>query len=296
MTGVRPRADFWAITIESAKEAIRAYFAPLELLLERWMMQAPPESQAEKLAWLIGRGRFQEALPIARGVAAALDVHPDFGPSHPDTLTSQHIVAFLLDREGHTNEALSIARAVAAARGAHPDYGPSHPDTLTSQHLVASLLGKKDQFEEALVIAGIVAAARESHPALGPSHTDTLTSRVLLAYLLDKNARAEGRWRIKHADGTVEDDLIPESQAELLARLISQGRFGEALPIARSVAQALDSHPDFGPAHPDTLLAQKLVKYLVRREASGEDDEEDYVGSLASDAARVASAVVKRVS
>ena len=125
-------------------------------------------TQRLKAYILLGLGHSEEALPIARAVADAMEANPALGPSHPETLTSRYLVAGILVRLGHCEEALPIARAVADAEEASPVLGPSHPSTLASRLLVAQILGRLGHSEEALPIARAVADAIEANAALGP--------------------------------------------------------------------------------------------------------------------------------
>jgi hypothetical protein len=54
-------------------------------------------------------GGAEEALATARAVATALEAHPALGPSHPDTLKSWRLLAYLLDKTALTRPMVGYA-------------------------------------------------------------------------------------------------------------------------------------------------------------------------------------------
>ena len=187
-------------------------------------------------------GQFEVALRHAR---RAYDLRLRLlGPEHPDTLSSMHNLAFVLQKLGKFDEARTLnERALEIRRRV---LGPEHPDTLASMSISAIILngqGKSDEarrlFEQTLEIRRRV---------LGPEHRDTLSSMhnwAIMQGTLDEAVTLneqilEVRRRVL---GPEHPDTL-RSMNNLAIRLREQGKFDQAAQAAR--ASAGDQAPDSG--------------------------------------------------
>lgn len=181
-------------------------------------------------------GRQTEALMVAQDVVGKQEQHPDLGPVHPVTLSTQLFMVPILSSFGRSEEALCIAQNVTDKREKHPRIGPLHPSTLASRFLVAQILDKLGDSNQALPIAQDVATKAEHHPSLGPRHHSTIAGWFLVAEILDK-----------------------------------VGHRAEALPIAQEVVKRGERNPSLGPLHPSTLVSLRLVARILQ--TLGRDEE-----------------------
>jgi CRP-like cAMP-binding protein len=108
-------------------------------------------------------------------VNAALDLLAE----HPDTLSTEHRLGWLIGRQGRYSEAIDILNGVLGGR--RNVLGDDHPDTLTSRATLAWLAARQGRRAEAEALYRQVTADRTR--VLGVNHPDTAAVRAELAHL-----------------------------------------------------------------------------------------------------------------
>jgi serine/threonine protein kinase len=140
------------------------------------------------------------------------------GPDHPDTLTAQEDLAFLLvEGLGETQEATTLARATWEARSRV--LGPEHVKTLESLDTYCGGLTRLGRHAQAAKLRRQCLEGRRR--VLGEDHLETLQSMSNLAFDLG-----------------------------------SQGRYAEAEPIMQECLRLHLQAKALGPKHPGTLTAR----------------------------------------
>ncbi|MFH1077427.1 MAG: tetratricopeptide repeat protein, partial [Pseudomonadota bacterium] len=154
---------------------------------------------------LYNKGRYQEAIPIAKRVLAIYE--NAVGLEHPNVATSLNILGFLYDSIGDYAKAEPLhKRALAIWEKA---LGPEHPDVATSLNNLASLYYSIGDYAKAEPLYKRALAIREK--ALDPEHPDVAISLGNLAdlyYSLGDYAKAEPLY--KRALAICEKALGPE--------------------------------------------------------------------------------------
>ena len=198
--------------------------------------------------------------------AAAKMAHRDLelrelalGLKDPDTLSSVHNLAVVLDHQGKYTEAEQLS--LRALNGREIVLGMEHPDTLTSISHLAWVLGNRGKYDEA---ERLNRRALEGRKEWGPLLEDTLTSVNNLAGILTSRARyreaEELQRRALNGRHETLGPLHPETLTSIedLARILERrGNYAAAESLNR---QALEGRKEaLGRHHPDTLMSMSKL-------------------------------------
>ena len=198
-----------------------------------------------------------------------------FGPRHPDTLTSKNNLAFVLNRQGRYAEAEPLYHETLQLR--REVLGPRHPDTLTSMNNLAAVLNRQRRYAEAEpLFRETLQLLRE---VLGSLHPYTRTTQLNLTTNLaaqGKSAQAVALHR------QMEPHVIDWLGIELYGTGGDAARRGLVGSQAsyQDVAFTLAAAPNAGPEAAD-LAASTMVRfkglaveedaYLARMGRRGQD-------------------------
>jgi tetratricopeptide (TPR) repeat protein len=160
------------------------------------------------------------------------------GPEHPETLTSQSLLAVIFVETGRDAEGEKLQRETLAVRSRV--LGPEHPDTVHSMGRLAAVLSWQGRHAEAEKLEREALAIQSR--VFGPEHPDTLRLTNSLASIL-RSTGDEGRY----------------AEAETMQR--------EAIATERRV---------FGPEHPDTLNGMLNLGVILRRRGKHAEAEKVY--------------------
>jgi tetratricopeptide (TPR) repeat protein len=194
------------------------------------------------------------------------------GPEHPDTLSTQHMIADVLVYLGKPAEAAAEFGEVLAAR--RRVLGSEHPDTLNTWHNVAWVLTVQNRDAEAEAEFRQILAIQLRN--LGPDHRETLHIRDHAARTLapqGRPAEAEAEFRQILAIqlrilGPDHPDTVT-SRHGIGAALAAQGKPAEAEAEFR---QALVARLRvLGPRHPDTLTTRHSLGCALRDQGKTAD-------------------------
>jgi len=220
-----------------------------------------------------GRAVYSGARPLLeRGLAVREKV---LGPEHPDTATSLHNLAFLLQAQGDLAGARTLCERGLAIR--EKVLGPEHPDTAKSLNNLALVLqghgdpaGARPFFERALAICEKV---------LGPEHPNTAMSLHNLALVLRTQRDPAGaRPLFERALAISEKVLGPEhpdtatSLSNLALVLQAQGDVAGARPLLERALAIKEKM--LGPEDSYTALSLNHLALLLQ-------DQGDFAGALA---------------
>jgi non-specific serine/threonine protein kinase/serine/threonine-protein kinase len=196
------------------------------------------------------------------------------GDDHPDTLTSTHMMGWLLEFHGRQAEAEPYLRE--ALEGRRHVLGDDHPDTLESIANMGYLLHQQGRIVEAepYYREGLEGRRR----ALGDDHRSTLWSVGLMGDLLLDQGRLEEaepycREALEGGLRTLGDEHLQtvESITRMGYLLQQQGRLVEAEPYYR---EALESwrrvHGDY---HPNTSTYLNNMGILLKAQGKLEEAE-----------------------
>ncbi len=99
------------------------------------------------------------------------------GPDHPDTLTTQNMLALAYQAAGRLDRAIPLFEQTLAARTAR--LGANHPDTLTTQNDLAMAYREAGRWDQAIPLFERTLAAQKAR--LGVDHPYTLLTQNNLA-------------------------------------------------------------------------------------------------------------------
>jgi serine/threonine-protein kinase len=203
-------------------------------------MARDPEAQAHMM-YVMGEvydnlGLFPQAESL---IARAAELQRQaLGPEHPETLTSQSLLAVIFVETGRDAEGEKLQRETLAVRSRV--LGPEHPDTVHSMGRLAAVLSWQGRHAEAEKLEREALAIQSR--VFGPEHPDTLRLTNSLASIL-RSTGDEGRY----------------AEAETMQR--------EAIATERRV---------FGPEHPDTLNGMLNLGVILRRRGKHAEAEKVY--------------------
>lgn len=189
-----------------------------------------------------------------------------FGPSHPDTLSSLHHLAWALKEQGRYDEAESILRPLVEQRIAI--LGPEHRETLASRLNLANVVYRLGRMAEAEAMLEELIPIQQR--VLGREHPDTLTASDSLALVLGaqgkyERAKAVAREAVR-LSRAVHGDEHPRTLnaiGVLASILEDEGSLDEAESAFRELLAL--HRTAFGDTHPVTLLTmQNLASVLSR--------------------------------
>ncbi|MCY0906427.1 tetratricopeptide repeat protein [Arthrobacter sp. H14-L1] len=208
--------------------------------------------------------RFAEAIDEARRCVQEMKSHPEYGPDHPDTLTTRRHVAYWTGEAGDAERARELFVTLLPDRVRV--LGPDHPHTLAIRHNVAFWTGKAGEAERAREL--FVALLPDRVRVLGPDHPDTLITRGNKAYWTGEAGYAEqARELFAALLPDQESALGPDHPTTLVTRNNEAYWTGEAGDAERAlelfVALLPDQERAWGPDHPDTLATRGNVASYV---------------------------------
>jgi tetratricopeptide (TPR) repeat protein len=142
-------------------------------------------TEVEFGSFLYDGGQYEKS---ERWYRRSLDIRlKQFGPEHPDTVTSMNNLAEALGSQGKYEAAEAMLRRTLELR--EKVLGPEHPDTLTSMNSLAGILKGQGKYEAAEVMLRRTLELKEK--VLGPEHPATLTSMNNLAEVLEGQGKYE---------------------------------------------------------------------------------------------------------
>jgi CHAT domain-containing protein len=218
-------------------------------LLQRWVQ-------------LYQAGKFQEALPLARQVAA---IHRKVvGEDDTETAGMYTFVAINLDALGQYAEAEPLFRqALAVYRKVQ---GDEHPNTPTSYNNLANNLDGQGKHAEAEPLLRRALALRRR--VQGDEHRDSATCyNNLAANLYDQGKYAEAEVLVRRTLALrrkllgEEDPDTAQSYENVAATLDAQGKYAAADPFCRH-ALAL-CRKEKGEEHPDTAACYNRLAIML---------------------------------
>ena len=132
---------------------------------------------------LTGTGQVTDAIVFCQREAAEMERR--LGPTHPDTLDMQSLLASLYAMAGRIAEAIDFGERVAATM--EQSLGPDHSSTLNAQGIVAASYAEAGRIAEAIALGEKVVAGIERN--LGPDHPDAFQMQAVLAECYEKAGR-----------------------------------------------------------------------------------------------------------
>ncbi|MFJ7964400.1 tetratricopeptide repeat protein [Streptomyces sp. NPDC096324] len=220
----------------------------------------------------------------ARGELEAILAHQRvvLGDTHPDTLSTRHSLAGVLQDLGEVEQAGSELEAVLAHE--RVALGDTHPDTLITRHNLAGVLRDLGEVEQARSeLEGVLA---HQHVVLGDTHPSTLTTRHSLAGVLQdlgevEQARSELEAVLAH-ERVALGDTHPETlyTRHSLAGVLQD--LGE-VEQARSEYEAVLAHRRVavGDTHPSTLTTRHNLAGVLQDLGEVEQARSEYEAVLA---------------
>lgn len=118
-----------------------------------------------------------ESIPLFVQVLTAQARHPQLGPLHVDTLTTQNSLAYAYWTTGRLPESIQQYEQVRSART--QTLGADHPDTLITLHYLAIAYRDAGRLQEAIDLLKQVRELRQEK--LGAEHPDFLNTQASLA-------------------------------------------------------------------------------------------------------------------
>jgi len=226
------------------------------------------ESKAllEEKPWSIEHFRCSERC-LGFRLRILLQQEKNLGPEHPDTLSSVHRIASLLEDKGDYDNAHRLYSR--ALEGRDRALGYEHPDTLTTANHLGILLYLKGDYKPAEAMFRRALEGRKM--VLGEGHADTLESLNSLACLLrheGDSKGSEGMYRQALEQGLkllgAEHPSVLLLRENLAISLAIEGRLAEAEEL---FLQSLTAHEkQLGVEHPKTLKTVGNVGELFRRQ------------------------------
>jgi serine/threonine protein kinase/Flp pilus assembly protein TadD len=205
------------------------------------------------------------------------------GDDHPDTLTSTHMMGWLLEYHGGGAEAEPYLRE--ALEGRRRVLGNEHPDTLLCINDLAIVLNGLGRLEEAEAYHRDALEGRRH--VLGDDHPDTLESIANIGYLLYQQGRlveAEPYYRegLEGRRRALGDDHRSTlfSVGQMGDLLLEQGRFEEAEPYCREALEG--GLRTLGDEHLQTVESISRMGYLLLKQGRLEEAEAYYREALES--------------
>jgi tetratricopeptide (TPR) repeat protein len=184
--------------------------------------------------------------------------------NHPATLASRHLLAQVIEGQGHYREAERQYREVLAVE--RHVLGKGHTETLATCHDLAHAIVLQLRWGEAESLYREVLAARQL--ALGADHPDTLITRNDLAWAVFAQHRwgeAEPMYReVLAARQRVLGADHPDTLAtrnDLAWAIAWQGRNSEAEQRYREIL--IDRRRVLGADHPDTLATRNDLAWAI---------------------------------
>jgi tetratricopeptide (TPR) repeat protein len=205
------------------------------------------------------------------------------GPAHPDTLTAQATLAYVLWSMGRYAESCAIEEQVLAIL--RETVGERDLMTLTVMNNLGESYRALGESSKALALAERVLELRRE--LLGPEHQDTLIAVGNVAEALRAQDKLDEivplteevlDWRLRTLGETHPDTLVAKSALALTLRTI--GRVSEALTLDEEVLEARQA--TLGEEHPETLAA--LLYYVKTLATAGEYGRAQALGSTLVDA------------
>ncbi|CEJ88496.1 Putative Pfs, NACHT and WD domain protein [[Torrubiella] hemipterigena] len=133
--------------------------------------------------------------------------------THPDRLTSQHVLAIAYRANGQVKEAIKVLEHVVAIE--KETLAETHPDRLTSQHALAGAYQENGQVKEAIkVLEHVVAIQKET---LAETHPDRLTSQHALAIAYQDNGQVKEAIKILEYVVAIEKKTLAKTHRDRLA-------------------------------------------------------------------------------
>ena len=204
----------------------------------------------------------------------SLKARKNLGIPNEDNLSSEHLLAIVLQYQGKYKEAEAMNRRALA--GLEEKLGEDHPDTLTSVSNLASMLQYQGKYEEAEVMNQRALAGTEEK--LGMDHPDTLTSVSNLASVLQAqgkyeeaeamNRRALAGYKEKLGEGHP-DTLTSVSNLALVLQY--QGKYEESETMNwRALAGREEK---LGEGHPSTQTSVSNLASVLQYQGKYEESE-----------------------
>jgi tetratricopeptide (TPR) repeat protein len=195
------------------------------------------------------------------------------GADHPDTLTTRHDIARMMQLQGSYAKAEDQFRAVLRAR--RRVLGVGDPDTLDTRHEIARTMAARREYAKAEDQFRAVLKARKRR--LGADHPDTLITRHEIARMMaeqENRADAEDEFRnVLEARTRVLGDDNPDTlttQHEIARVMADQGNHGEAEDEFRNVLEA--RRRVLGDSNPDTLTTRHEIARMMA-------EQDDHAGA-----------------
>jgi len=188
------------------------------------------------------------------------------GPDHPDTLSSEHHLAWALKELGRLDEAETMLRSIVDRR--RRVLGAEHPDTLASTLNLANVVYKQGRMAEAEEILTELIPIQKR--VLGESHTDTLTADNSLALVLSAQGRYDEAETVARESLRLSRRVHGEEHPRTLNTL---GILAAVLEDGGSLVEAEATFADLvaldrrvlGETHPVTLLSMQNRAAVLSR-------------------------------
>ncbi|KAH8834422.1 hypothetical protein DL96DRAFT_1757093 [Flagelloscypha sp. PMI_526] len=199
-------------------------------------------------------GMFREAAAVYEQVKSKMQ--EEFGPEHPDTLTSMSNLACAYSDLGQYKDALKLEEQVLALRTRV--LGVEHPVTLISMSNLASTYSDLGQHKDALKLEEQVLALETR--ILGEEHPDTLTSMSNLALTYSCLGQYNDALKLEEQVLALETQILGEEHPSTLTSMNNLaltysylGQYNDALKLKE---QVLAIRPRIlGEKHPVTLTS-----------------------------------------
>jgi serine/threonine protein kinase len=189
------------------------------------------------------------------------------GSGDPQTLTTQDVLAWTLNEQGHSSEAEKIERETLALR--QRVLGAEHRDTIRSMMHLASILGDESKYGEAEELGR--KAVQIFRRVRGPEHPDTLMAMNNLASTLFEQSRYSEVEKLFRETVDVRIRVLgPEhpdtlmSMNNLARTLEAEGNNSEAEKLLRPLIDI--ERRVLGPDHPDTLRSMHNLGASLQHE------------------------------
>jgi tetratricopeptide (TPR) repeat protein len=212
----------------------------------------------------IEEGKFTDARRDLERILAGQRAQP--GPTHPDTLRTQALLARSMNALGAPAAAEALLReAVAAADTYHPGDWRLAAEIRTP--LVEVLVTQTKGIEAEAVSREMLALQRKH---LGPAHPDVLAAHNLLARTLTTLLKNREALTVHTEAVTLHEQVYgadhpATADAQVDAAIVSSrvGLYKEALTLSDRAYQTYRQR--FGPEHPDTVNTLGNIGILYRR-------------------------------
>ena len=208
------------------------------------------------------RGLLEEAFKIHDKLLEMCQTQ--FGPEHPDTLTSMSNLALVLNDMGKLKEAAELHRTALEVRA--KIFGRDHPATVISMNNLANVLKHMGNVKEAAELHRTALEVFEK--ILGREHPNTLASMNNLANVLEDMGKLKEAEKLHRTALEVQKRyLAPDHPATVISMnnlafvLRGMGKLKEAAELHRTALEVQEKK--LGPKHPSTLTSKNNLAFAL---------------------------------